>query len=107
LEDFAKFGSDIDVHSKKVLDRGRRMMELLKQKQYSPLSVAEQVAVIFAGTSGYLDGISVNNVSKFEEILLKELNENYPDVLDGILNNFTDDVKDLLLDIISKITSKF
>ncbi|AHC38922.1 F0F1 ATP synthase subunit alpha [Ehrlichia muris] len=107
LEDFAKFGSDIDVHSKKVLDRGRRMMELLKQKQYSPLSVAEQVAVIFAGTSGYLDGISVSNVSKFEEILLKELNENYPDVLDGILNNFTDDVKDLLLDIISKITSKF
>ncbi|KJV65714.1 F0F1 ATP synthase subunit alpha [Ehrlichia muris] len=107
LEDFAKFGSDIDVHSKKVLDRGRRMMELLKQKQYSPLSVAEQVAVIFAGTSGCLDGISVNNVSKFEEILLKELNENYPDVLDGILNNFTDDVKDLLLDIIGKITSKF
>ncbi|AHX05089.1 F0F1 ATP synthase subunit alpha [Ehrlichia japonica] len=107
LEDFAKFGSDIDVHSKKVLDRGRRMMELLKQKQYSPLSVAEQVAVVFAGTSGCLDGISVNDVSKFEEILLKELNENYPDILGSILNNFTDDVKDLLLDIISKITSKF
>ena len=107
LEDFAKFGSDIDVHSKKVLDRGRRMMELLKQKQYSPLSVAEQVAVVFAGTSGCLDGISVNDVSKFEEIFLKELNENYPDVLGSILNDFTDGVKDLLLDIISEITSKF
>ena len=107
LEDFAKFGSDIDVHSKKVLDRGRRMMELLKQKQYSPLSVAEQVAVIFAGTSGCLDDISVNNVGKFEEMLLKELNENYPDVLSNISNNFTDDVKDLLLDIISKVTSSF
>ncbi|CEI85070.1 F0F1 ATP synthase subunit alpha [Ehrlichia minasensis] len=107
LEDFAKFGSDIDVHSRKVLDRGRRMMELLKQKQYSPLSVAEQVAVIFSGTSGCLDDISVSDIGKFEEMLLKELNENYPDVLSSISSNFTDDVKDLLLDIISKVTSNF
>ncbi|ABD44617.1 ATP synthase F1, alpha subunit [Ehrlichia chaffeensis str. Heartland] len=107
LEDFAKFGSDIDVHSQKVLDRGRRMMELLKQKQYSPLSVPEQVAVIFAGTSGCLDGVSVSDISRFEEMLLKELNENYPDVLSSILNNFTDDVKDLLLEIIGKVTSNF
>ena len=107
LEDFAKFGSDVDVHSQKVLDRGRRMMELLKQKQYSPLSVGEQVAVIFAGISGSIDNINVNNVSKFEEKLLAELNENYSDVLNNISSDFTDDVKDLLLDIINKIASNF
>ncbi|GAT76902.1 ATP synthase F0F1 subunit alpha [Ehrlichia ruminantium] len=106
LEDFAKFGSDVDVHSQKILDRGRRMMELLKQKQYSPLSVGEQVAVIFAGTSGYLDDISVNDISKFEERLLSELNSNYPDILSSISNNnFTDDIRSLLSKVISKIAS--
>ncbi|QGR02170.1 F0F1 ATP synthase subunit alpha [Ehrlichia ruminantium] len=106
LEDFAKFGSDVDVHSQKILDRGRRMMELLKQKQYSPLSVGEQVAVVFAGTSGYLDDVSVNDINKFEERLLSELNSNYPDILSSISNNnFTDDIRSLLSKVISKVAS--
>src|SRR5580704_4194100 len=66
LAAFSKFGSDLDASTQKQLARGERLTELLKQPQYSPLSVEEQVAVIYAGTRGYLDGIAVNAVRRFE-----------------------------------------
>ncbi|MFN0218803.1 MAG: F0F1 ATP synthase subunit alpha [Hyphomicrobium sp.] len=70
---FAQFGSDLDAATQKMLARGARLTELLKQPQFSPLKMEEQVAVIFAGTRGYLDGIAVSAVGKFEQSLLTAL----------------------------------
>ena len=67
---FAQFGSDLDAATQKMLARGARLTELLKQPQFSPLKMEEQVAVIFAGTRGYLDAIPVSAVSKFEQGVL-------------------------------------
>jgi len=72
---FAQFGSDLDAATQKLLARGARLTELLKQPQFSPLKMEEQVAVIFAGTRGYLDPLPVNAVGKFEEGLLTSLRD--------------------------------
>ena len=69
---FAQFGSDLDVSTQKLLNRGSKLTELLKQNQYSPLTVAEQVVCIFTGVSGYLDDIELNKVKKFEKHLLRK-----------------------------------
>ena len=70
---FAQFGSDLDASTQRLLNRGARLTELLKQPQFSPLKTEEQVAVIFAGVNGYLDKLSVNQVGKFEQGLLAHL----------------------------------
>jgi F-type H+-transporting ATPase subunit alpha len=70
---FAQFGSDLDAATQKMLARGARLTELLKQPQFSPLKMEEQVAVIFAGTRGYLDALPVSAVGRFEQSLLTEL----------------------------------
>ena len=67
---FAKFGSDLDASTQKLLARGERLTELLKQPQYSPLAVEEQVCVIYAGTRGYLDRIPAKEVGRYEQGLL-------------------------------------
>ena len=72
---FAQFGSDLDAATQKLLSRGARLTELLKQPQFSPLKMEEQVAVIFAGTRGYLDPLPVSAVGKFEESLLAALRD--------------------------------
>ncbi|PLW76406.1 F0F1 ATP synthase subunit alpha [Cohaesibacter celericrescens] len=81
---FAQFGSDLDATTQKMLNRGARLTELLKQPQFSPLKVEEQVAVIYAGVNGYLDGIEVSQVHAFEEGLLSVMRNEHKDVLDGI-----------------------
>ena len=81
---FAQFGSDLDASTQKLLARGARLTELLKQPQFSPLKVEEQVAVIYAGTNGYLDNIPVASVGKFESELLRSLRDKSKDLLDGI-----------------------
>ncbi len=73
MEAFAQFASDLDAATQKLLARGQRLTQLLKQPQFSPLTVAEQVAVIFAGTRGYLDNVAVNDVSAYEAGLLQAL----------------------------------
>jgi F-type H+-transporting ATPase subunit alpha len=73
MEAFAQFGSDLDAATQKLLARGQRLTELLKQPQYSPLSTAEQVCVIYSGVKGYLDKINTKHVGKFEQALLQEL----------------------------------
>jgi F-type H+-transporting ATPase subunit alpha len=70
---FAQFGSDLDATTQRLLNRGARLTELLKQNQYSPLKMEEQVAVIWAGTNGYLDKLPLNRVKAFEEGLLGKL----------------------------------
>ena len=78
---FAQFGSDLDAATQKLLNRGARLTELLKQPQYAPLTNAEQVVVIFAGTNGYLDDLAVGDVGKFEQGLLGHLRSNCADLL--------------------------
>ena len=81
---FAQFGSDLDAATQQLLNRGARLTELMKQAQYSPLTNAEIVCVIYAGTKGYLDKISVKDVGRFEAGLLKHLRNSAKDVLDMI-----------------------
>ncbi|MDG2000080.1 MAG: F0F1 ATP synthase subunit alpha [Amylibacter sp.] len=81
---FAQFGSDLDASTQQLLNRGARLTELLKQPQYSPLTNAEQVVVLYAGTNGYLDELPVGDVGRFESGLLAHLRTNAQDVLDFI-----------------------
>ncbi len=80
LAAFAQFGSDLDKSTKAQLDRGQRMMEILKQPQYVPLSVEEQVISIYCGINGYLDDVPIEDVTKFEQDLLKFMRSNYAEV---------------------------
>ncbi|WP_102226156.1 F0F1 ATP synthase subunit alpha [Acidimangrovimonas sediminis] len=84
---FAQFGSDLDAATQKLLNRGARLTELMKQPQYAPLSNAEIVCVIFAGTNGYLDKVPVKEVGRYEEGLLKHLRTAHKDLLDDITQN--------------------
>jgi F-type H+-transporting ATPase subunit alpha len=81
---FAKFGSDLDATTQRLLARGERLTELLKQPQYSPLPVEEQVVSIYAGTRGYLDGIAVADIGRFERELLARIKSSNPGLLEGI-----------------------
>ncbi|RWE54332.1 MAG: F0F1 ATP synthase subunit alpha [Mesorhizobium sp.] len=81
---FAQFGSDLDAATQRLLNRGARLTELLKQPQFSPLKVEEQVAVIFAGVNGYLDKLAIDQVSKFEHGLLSHMRSAGKEVLEGI-----------------------
>ena len=83
---FAQFGSDLDAATQALLNRGARLTELMKQPQYSPLTNAEIVCVIYAGTKGYLDKISVQDVGRFETGLVAHLRGNHSDLLDLITN---------------------
>jgi len=84
LAAFAKFGSDLDAATQKQLARGERLTELLKQPQYAPLQVEEQVCVIYAGTRGYLDGVATSAVGRFEQELLARLHNKHQPLLDKI-----------------------
>ncbi len=84
---FAQFGSDLDAATQKLLNRGARLTELMKQPQYSPLTNAEIVCVIFAGTKGYLDNVPVKEVGRYEAGLLKHLRTNHKALLNDITVN--------------------
>jgi F-type H+-transporting ATPase subunit alpha len=78
---FSQFASDLDAATQQLLARGARLTELLKQPQYQPLKVEEQVCVIYAGTKGYVDSIKVEDVTKFETALLNDLRTKNSDIL--------------------------
>ena len=81
---FAQFGSDLDAATQRMLNRGARLTELLKQPQFSPMTIDEQVASIYSGTHGYLDDIPVSEVGRFEEELLRHLKDKHAGVMDAI-----------------------
>ena len=91
LEAFSKFGSDLDAATKYVLDKGSRNVEILKQNQYSPLKVEEQIAIIYLGTKGLLTDLPINKVKGFEKEFLTQLTSRHPEILEefkaGKLNN--------------------
>ncbi|HYP64197.1 MAG TPA: F0F1 ATP synthase subunit alpha [Acidocella sp.] len=81
---FAQFSSDLDPATQKLLARGARLTELLKQPQFKPLSTAEQVISVFSGTRGYLDGLAVDKVQEFEATLLSSVNASAPEIVKAI-----------------------
>jgi len=84
LEAFAQLGTELDVSSQRQLDRGRRMTELLKQPQYSPYEINDQILSIFAGTKGYLDDLPVPQVLAFERELLQHFRDEFPEIVEEL-----------------------
>jgi len=111
LEAFSQFASDLDRTTRAQLDRGARLVELLKQPQYRPLDVALQVASIFAGTKGYLDDLEIAQVGKFEEELHKWLQDKRADVLDAVRSakkkDELNEVDKLLAEAIAKFKTTY
>ncbi|MCK5746114.1 MAG: F0F1 ATP synthase subunit alpha, partial [Oricola sp.] len=107
LAAFAQFGSDLDATTQRILNRGDRLTELMKQGQFSPLQVEEQVCVIYAGTQGYLDKIAKNKVREFEQEFLRKLHADHSDILKtiretGKLEKETEEKLKAALDAFSK-----
>ncbi|MBH88269.1 MAG: F0F1 ATP synthase subunit alpha [Pelagibacterales bacterium] len=105
---FAQFGSDLDAATQQLLARGARLTELLKQGQYEPLSVEEQVVVIYAGVKGYLDNIEISDIPKFEVALLSSLRES-KDILDAIKSKaaLDDDIEKSITILIEEVSKEF
>jgi F-type H+-transporting ATPase subunit alpha len=100
LQAFAQFGSELDKATQERLERGKRMMELLKQDQYNPLSMEEEVVVLFAGTRGFMDDIDVESVRRFEKEYLEFVRNSKPELLQEIK-----DKKDVDEDVEKKLTA--
>ena len=97
---FAQFGSDLDASTQKLLNRGSKLTELLKQNQYSPMTIAEQVVSIFTGVNGYLDDLELSQIRDFEKDLFELIKSSHSDIIESI--NSSGDLND---DTSSKLTS--
>ena len=106
---FAQFGSDLDASTQKLLNRGSKLTELLKQKQYSPMSVAEQVVSVFCGVKGYLDDIELKDISEFENKILAKCNSENPEILNTIkkTGKLEEETEKLLEKIIEELKKNF
>ncbi|GAC1552507.1 MAG: F0F1 ATP synthase subunit alpha [Beijerinckiaceae bacterium] len=106
---FAQFGSDLDAVTQRLLNRGARLTELLKQPQFSPLRMEEQVAVIYAGVNGYLDPLPVHRVRAFEEGLLALLRSQHPEILDAVRTSkdLSDDTAGKLKGVVESFAKSF
>lgn len=108
LEAFAKFGSDLDAATKRTIDRGRRNQEILKQAQYSPSPVEEQIAIIFASTKGYLDKVPEVKVKEYENEFLTILRNSHKDTLEGIRSGKWDDkFQEVLTSVAKDLAAKY
>ena len=106
---FAQFASDMDASTRQLLSRGERLTELLKQPQYSPMDVEEQVAVIFAGVKGYLDQIPTQKIGEFEQSLIQTLNTKGSNILESIRKDksISDDTEKALKDTLDELVKNF
>ncbi len=109
LEAFSRFGSDLDKATMQQLRRGERLVEVLKQKQYSPMPVENQVVIIFAATKGYLDEIPVQHVRRYQEELLNQVESMHPDILKSIreTKDLTNENTDNLNNVLKEFTERF
>ncbi|MDG1415453.1 MAG: F0F1 ATP synthase subunit alpha, partial [Alphaproteobacteria bacterium] len=107
MEAFAQFASDLDASTQALLSRGERLTELLKQDQYSPLRMEEQVAVLYAGVNGYLDGLKVSDVRRYETGLLSALNDKGASILEAIASSGKLDNEADLKSFIEDFTKSF
>jgi len=105
---FAQFGSDLDASTQRLLNRGSKLTELLKQKQYSPMSVAEQVISVFCGVKGYLDDIDLKDISEFENKILSKCNSENPEILEAINKSgkLEEETEKSLIKIIEELKKK-
>ncbi len=106
---FAQFGSDLDATTQRLLNRGARLTELLKQSQFSPLKMEEQVAVIYAGVNGYLDPLPVAKVREFESALLGSLRNSHGDILEAIRTSkdLSDETGGKLKAVVEQVAKSF
>ena len=106
---FAQFGSDLDASTQKLLNRGARLTELLKQPQFNPMPFEEQTVSIFAGTNGYLDGVPVERVTGFEAAMLSDMRANHADILTDIREkrDLSDDTKAKLKSALDAFAKSF
>jgi F-type H+-transporting ATPase subunit alpha len=102
LEAFSKFGSDLDAATKSVLDKGARNVELLKQAQFSPETVEKQVAILYVGTKNLMRNVPVNKVKAFEHEFIQQLDQRYPEVLQGLKAGKLDDTITTALETVAK-----
>ena len=108
MEAFAKFGSDLDKATQLIIDRGRRNQEILKQPQYSPVPVAEQIAVIYASTKGYLDTVPLEKVKEFEKEFIDEMRNFHIDTIDTLKSGvITDKEEAILKETAQKVAQNF
>jgi len=100
---FAQFGSDLDASTQKLLNRGSKLTELLKQDQYSPMTVAEQVVTIYAGVKGYLDNVDTSQIRSFEKGLLELVKSEKPEILESIQKSgkIEEDIDKILSEVIT------
>ena len=106
---FAQFGSDLDAVTQRLLNRGARLTELLKQPQFSPLQMEEQTCVIYAGVNGYLDTLPVNRVRAFEDGLLALLRSQHNEILENIRSSkdLSDDTAAKLKAVVENFSKSF
>lgn len=109
LEAFAQFGSDLDQATQRRLNRGERIVEVLKQPQYSPMEMADQVLIIYTVINGYLDDIPVDNIDRFEKEFLNYVHSNYPELSENIEQEgqMSEEIKDKLIEVIKEFKERF
>ena len=101
---FAQFGSDLDASTQQLLNRGAKLTELLKQNQYSPMTVAEQVISVFTGVKGYLDDVDLDKIKIFENDIIERIKSEKPEIIDEIQvsGKLSENTEKLLSEIIEK-----
>ena len=106
---FAQFGSDLDVSTQKLLNRGSKLTELLKQKQYSPMTVAEQVISVFCGVKGYLDDVELKDIDAFESKIIEKCKSEKPEILESVSSSgkLEEDTEKLLVEVITELKKNF
>jgi F-type H+-transporting ATPase subunit alpha len=106
---FAQFGSDLDASTQQLLNRGSKLTELLKQKQYSPMTVAEQVISVFCGVKGYLDDIDLKDIAEFETKIIEKCKSDKPEIIDSIQSSgkLEEDKEKLLIEVITQLKQNF
>jgi F-type H+-transporting ATPase subunit alpha len=109
LEAFAQLGTEVDPVTQRQIDRGRRMVELLKQPQYQPMDVVDQVLSIHAGARGFLDDVPLNRVADFERELLKYFRDEFPEVREELVKSrkLSDDLDKKMQDVVAKFKAVF
>ena len=108
LEAFAKFGSDLDASTLKVIEKGKRNVEILKQAQNDPYTVEDQIAIIYAGSKNLLKDVPVDKVKEFERDFIEFLNAKHRDTLDTLKSGkLTDEVIDTLTHVAKDLSGKF
>ncbi len=108
LEAFSKFGSDLDASTLSVLEKGRRNVEILKQAQYSPVSVGKQVAIIYLGTKGLLKDVPLDKIREFEELYLTGLEKQHPAVIESLRKGqMGEDVTSVMEQLASDLTRQY